>query len=85
MTDTSVSEIETALDRVPEADDEEATSLLRTAREDIGRLRRHSDVDEEILDRLEQQLERHERTFEHRDEYSGSLGAAMNPDEKDAT
>lgn len=84
MTDTSVEDVEATLDRVADADDEEAASLLRAARENVGQLRQRSDLDDETVERLEKQLERHEATFEHREEYSGSLGAAMNPDEEDA-
>lgn len=84
MTDTSVADVEAKLDRVADADDEEAMALLRRAREDIGRLRAHSAADEETIERLEAQLERHEEAFAHRDEYGGSFGAAMNPDEEDA-
>ena len=84
MTDTSVEDVETTLDRIPDADDEEAMALLRRAREDIGRLDQHSEVDEETIERLEDQLERHEEVFEDHEAYGGSLGAAMNPDEEDA-
>lgn len=84
MTDTSVADVKATLDRVADANDEEAASLLRRAREDVGRLRERPDVDEETVERIEDRLERHEATFEHREEYGGALGAAMNPDEEDA-
>lgn len=84
MTRPSVADVETTLDRAADVDDEKAASLLRSAREDIGQLRQQSDVDEATIERLEKRLERHEATFEHREEYGGSLGAAMNPDEEDA-
>ena len=82
MTRAIAEKIEVKLDRVSEADDEEAIALLETVREDLGRLRQYAD--EETIERLEADLERHEKTFEHHEAYGGSLGAAMNPDEEDA-
>lgn len=84
MTRLTVEDVEEPLDRVPDADDEEAASLLRRAREDLGWLRENSDADEADLERIENQLERREAAFDHQEEYGGSLGAATNPDEEDA-
>lgn len=84
MPDTSVEAVDATLDRVPDADDEEVPALLRDARENIGRLRRHSDFDDAELDRLAERLEDYERSLDKQEEYGGSLGSAMNPDESDA-
>lgn len=84
MTDTTLDDIARQLDRATELEDEEALSVLRTAREDLQALGNDPDTDEdrrtELVTRIEQRL----REVENRDAYDSGLGAAMNPDEDEA-
>ncbi|ELZ04866.1 hypothetical protein [Natrialba asiatica] len=84
MTDTTLDDIARQLDRATELEDEEALSVLRTAREDLQALGNDPDTDEdrrtELVTRVEQRL----REVENRDAYDSGLGAAMNPDEDEA-
>ncbi|ELY87216.1 hypothetical protein [Natrialba taiwanensis] len=84
MTGTTLDDIARQLERATELEDEEALSVLRTAREDLQALGNDPDTDEdrrtELVTRVEQRL----REVENRDAYGSGLGAAMNPDEDEA-
>lgn len=84
MADSTLDDVRRALDRATELQDDEALSVLRTAREDLKALGNDADVDEErrreLVDRVDQRI----REVENRDDYDSGLGAAMNPDEDEA-
>ncbi|PGF16249.1 hypothetical protein CP556_09060 [Natrinema sp. CBA1119] len=84
MTETTLADVERALDRADDLETEEAVSVLRTARHDLRDLGTNADVDEQRRQELEGRLEQRIREVTERDAYDGGLGAAMNPNEDDA-
>ncbi|SEW17483.1 hypothetical protein [Natrinema salifodinae] len=84
MTDTTLADVERALDRAAELETEEAVSVLRTARQDLRDLASDPNVDEEQRQALENRLDQRIREVKERDAYDSGLGAAMNPSEDDA-
>ncbi|MDS0476747.1 hypothetical protein [Natrinema sp. 1APR25-10V2] len=84
MTETTLTDVERALDRAADLETEEAVSVLRTARQDLQDLGNDADVDEERRRELETDLEQRIRAVEERDAYDGGLGSSMNPTEDDA-
>ena len=84
MTETTLADVERALDRAADLETEEAVSVLRTARQDLQDLGSNADVDEGRRRELEERLEQRIREVKERDAYDSGLGAAMNPAEDDA-
>ncbi|MFC6768328.1 hypothetical protein [Natrinema soli] len=84
MTETTLADVERALDRADDLETEEAVSVLRTARQDLRDLGNDADVDEQRRQELEGRLEQRIREVTERDAYDSGLGAAMNPTEDDA-
>ncbi|WP_222916631.1 hypothetical protein [Natrinema sp. SYSU A 869] len=84
MTETTLADVERALDRAADLETAEAVSVLRTARQDVRDLATDPDVDEERRAELETRLEQRIREVRERDAYDGGLGAAMNLDEDEA-
>ncbi|WP_226004535.1 hypothetical protein [Natrinema salinisoli] len=84
MTETTLADVERALDRAADLETEEAVAVLRTARQDVRDLANNPDVDEDRRQELETRLEQRIREVEERDAYDGGLGSAMNPTEDDA-
>ncbi len=84
MSETTLADIERALDRAADLETEAAVSVLRTARQDLQDLGNDADVDEERRRELETDLEQRIRAVEERDAYDGGVGASMNPAEDDA-
>ncbi|QLK27756.1 hypothetical protein HYG81_09200 [Natrinema zhouii] len=84
MTETTLADVERALDRAADLETEEAVAVLRTARQDLQDLGNNADVDEERRRALEDRLEQRIREVTERDAYDSGLGAAMNPSEDDA-
>ncbi|ELY68725.1 hypothetical protein [Natrinema versiforme] len=84
MTDTTLADVERALDRAADLETEEAVAVLRTAKQDLADLGSNPDVDEERRRDLETRLEQRIREVSERDAYDSGLGAAMNPAEDDA-
>ncbi|WP_254762271.1 hypothetical protein [Natrinema marinum] len=84
MTETTLADVERALDRATDLETEEAVSILRTARQDLQDLGTDAEVDEGQRRELETDLEQRIREVEERDAYDGALGASMNPSEDDA-
>ncbi|WP_408957051.1 hypothetical protein [Natrinema sp. 74] len=84
MPETTLADVERALDRAADLETEEAVSVLRTARQDLRDLGNDADVDEGRRRELEADLEQRIREVKERDAYDSGLGAAMNPAEDDA-
>ncbi len=84
MTDTTLADVERALDRAADLETEEAVSVLRTARQDVRDLASDPEVDEDRRADLETRLAQRIREVRERNAYDGGLGAAMNPAEDDA-
>lgn len=84
MTETTLADVERALERAADLETEEAVSVLRTARQDVRDLATDADVDEDRRTDLEHRLAQRIREVRSRDAYDGGLGAAMNPTEDDA-
>ncbi|WP_226480678.1 hypothetical protein [Natrinema amylolyticum] len=84
MTETTLTDVERALDRAADLETEEAVSVLRTARQDVQGLANNPDVDEDRRRELETRLEQRIREVTERDAYDSGLGSAMNPTEDDA-
>lgn len=84
MTETTLADVERALDRAADLETEEAVAVLRTARQDLQDLGNNADIDEERRRALEDRLEQRIREVTERDAYDSGLGAAMNPSEDDA-
>ncbi|WP_255170684.1 hypothetical protein [Natrononativus amylolyticus] len=81
MSETTLEEVEAALERASELDDEAAADLLRDAR---ARLERLESVDDERREALTDRIDQRLREIDQRDAYDGDLGAAMNPENDDA-
>ncbi|MDF9744965.1 hypothetical protein [Natrinema salsiterrestre] len=84
MTETTLADVERALDRAADLETEEAVAVLRTARQDVRDLSNNPDVDEDRRQEVETRLEQRIREVEERDAYDSGLGSAMNPTEDDA-
>jgi len=83
MTETTLADVERALDRADDLETE-AVSVLRTARHDLRDLGTNADVDEQRRQELEGDSSSGSARVTERDAYDGGLGAAMNPTEDDA-
>ncbi|ELY65318.1 hypothetical protein [Natronococcus jeotgali] len=84
MTDTTLDDVERNLGRVEDLEQEEAISVLQTAKRDLEAMSTDGDVDEERRQALEDRLDQRLREIEERDAYDGNLGEAMNPEDHDA-
>ncbi|OLZ39518.1 hypothetical protein A6E15_00305 [Natrinema saccharevitans] len=84
MTETTLADIERALDRAAGLETEDAVSVLRTARQDVRNLATDPEVDEDRRTDLEGRVAQRIREVRERDAYDGGLGSAMNPAEDDA-
>lgn len=84
MTDTTLDDVERNLGRVDELEQEEAISVLQTAKRDLEAMSTDGDVDEERRQALEDRLDQRMREIEERDAYDGNVGEAMNPEDNDA-
>ncbi|QLG49363.1 hypothetical protein [Natrinema halophilum] len=84
MTETTLADVERALDRATDLEAEEAVAVLRTARQDLENLGGDPQIDEERRQALQTQLEQRIREVTERDAYDSGLGSAMNPTEDDA-
>ncbi|QCS41101.1 hypothetical protein [Natrinema versiforme] len=84
MTETTLADVERALDRADDLETEEAVAVLRTAEQDLDDLGSNPNVDEERRRELETRLQQRIREVTERDAYDSGLGAAMNPTEDDA-
>lgn len=84
MTETTLDDVKRNLDRATELEDEEAISVLRTAREDIEALGNDPDVDEERRQDLADRVDQRIREVANRDAYDSGLGSAMNPEDDEA-
>ncbi|NKE35498.1 hypothetical protein GWG54_06645 [Natronococcus sp. JC468] len=84
MTDTTLDDVERNLGRVEDLEQEEAISVLQTAKRDLEALSTDADVDEERRQALEDRLSQRLREIEERDAYDGNVGEAMNPEDHDA-
>jgi hypothetical protein len=84
MTDTTLDDVERNLGRVEDLEQEEAISVLQTAKRDLEAMSADADVDEERRQALEDRLDQRMREIEERDAYDGNVGEAMNPEDHDA-
>ena len=84
MTDTTLDDVERNLGRVEDLEQEEAISVLQTAKRDLKAMSTDADVDEKRRQALENQLDQRMREIEERDAYDGNVGEAMNPEDHDA-
>lgn len=84
MTETTLADVERALDRAADLETDEAVAVLRTARQDVRDLANNPAVDEDHRQELETRLEQRIREVNERDAYDSGLGSAMNPTEDDA-
>jgi hypothetical protein len=84
MTETTLADVERALDRAADLETDEAVAVLRTARQDVRDLASNPDVDENRRREVETRLEQRIREVQDRDAYDSGLGSAMNPSEDDA-
>ncbi|ELY60963.1 hypothetical protein C491_01821 [Natronococcus amylolyticus DSM 10524] len=84
MTDTTLDDVERNLGRVEDLEQEEAISVLQTAKRDLEAMSTDGDVDEERRQALEDRLNQRMREIEERDAYDGNVGEAMNPEDHDA-
>ncbi|MFU8869532.1 hypothetical protein [Natronococcus sp.] len=84
MTDTTLDDVERNLGRVEDLEQEEAISVLQTAKRDLEAMSTDGDVDEERRQALEDRLDQRMREIEERDAYDGNVGEAMNPEDHDA-
>lgn len=84
MTDTTLDDVERNLGRVEDLEQEEAISVLQTAKQDLEAMSTDADVDEERRQALEDRLNQRLREIKERDAYDGNVGEAMNPEDHDA-
>ncbi|MDG5760749.1 hypothetical protein QA600_15535 [Natronococcus sp. A-GB1] len=84
MTDTTLDDVERNLGRVEDLEQEEALSVLQTAKQDLEAMSTDGDIDEERRQALEDRLDQRMREIEERDAYDGNVGEAMNPEDHDA-
>lgn len=84
MTETTLEDVERSLERATDLEDEEASAVLRTARQDLEDLGSDPDVDEDRRQELENRLDQRLRQVDDRDAYDSELGASMNPEDEDA-
>lgn len=84
MTDTTLDDVERNLGRVEDLEQEEAISVLQTAKRDLEAMSTDGNVDEERRQALEDRLDQRMREIEERDAYDGNVGEAMNPEDHDA-
>ncbi|MDJ1432114.1 hypothetical protein [Halostagnicola sp. A-GB9-2] len=85
MTDRTLADIESALERATDLETEAAVDLLERANRDLEELADDPDIDQEHHRALENRLEQRVRELRNRDAYDGGgFGAAMNPEEDDA-
>ena len=82
MTDVTIETIESKLEHSKDADQSEALELLRSAKADLEAVDRPAD--DETVGSLATRIDRRLREVERRDEYSGGMGAAMNPESDEA-
>ena len=83
-TDITIDTVESKLDRVKDADRHEALELLRSARSDLETLDADGSVDDAKVGSLATHVDQRIREVQERDEYSGGMGAAMNPESDEA-
>lgn len=85
MTDRTLADVESDLERAATLETGAAVELLERARRDLGELANDPSIDEEHRRTLENRLEQRVRELRNRDAYDGGdIDAAMNPDEDDA-
>lgn len=84
VNDPTLSDVEEKVAEATSADPDRARELLEEAQEDIEELREDPDVDQSLLNELETEIEQRQLELDEREEYGGSYGAAMEPDDEDA-
>ncbi|WP_312910340.1 hypothetical protein [Natronosalvus caseinilyticus] len=94
MVDHSLDEIEAALERATDLEDEAALAVLEDARRTLADLDdselQEADLDVDLeahaspREALKTRIEQRIREIEERDAYDGGLGSAMNPEDDDA-
>ncbi|SFS64423.1 hypothetical protein [Halostagnicola kamekurae] len=85
MTDRSLPDIESDLERAADLETGAAVELLERARRDLAELADDPGVDQDHRRTLENRLEQRMRELRNRDAYDGGdFGAAMDPDEDNA-
>lgn len=85
MTDRTLTDVESDLERATDLESGAAVDLLERAYRDLEELADEPSVDEEHRRTLESRLEQRVRELRNRDAYDGGdFGAAMQPDEEDA-
>ncbi|AHG00462.1 hypothetical protein HALLA_18335 [Halostagnicola larsenii XH-48] len=85
MTDRTLADVESDLERAATLETGAAVDLLERARRDLEELAGDPGVDQDHRRTLENRLEQRVRELRNRDAYDGGdFGAAMNPDEDDA-
>ncbi len=83
-TDTTLDAVESKLDRAKGKERAEALELLRSARDDLEALDEDDAVDDAKIGSLATHVDQRIREVRKRDEYSGGMGAAMNPENDEA-
>lgn len=83
-TEPTIDAIESKLDRAKDADRDEALDLLRAARSDLEELDARGSVDDAKVGSLATHVDQRIKEVQERDQYSGGMGAAMNPENDEA-
>ena len=83
-TETTLDAVESKLDRAKGKERTEALELLRSARDDLEALDEDESVDDAKIGSLATHVDQRIREVRERDEYSGGMGAAMNPENDEA-
>lgn len=85
MTDRSLPDVESDLERAADLETDAAVELLERAHRDLAELADDPGVDQDHRRTLENRLEQRVRELRNRDAYDGGeIGAAMDPNEDNA-
>lgn len=84
MADTTLADVEDALERATDLPAAEALDVLRSARADLETLRDRGEVGDEAARTLADRLNQRIREVREREAYDAGLGAAMEPEDEDA-